>query len=334
MDLERLCEPVSAESPCGADLEYDAEFLALEQAAKGKDEQQFGDTVVAAEEPDWRDVRARAESLFPRTKDLRVAALLTRSLARTEGLSAFGEGLRLLHMLCERYWDSVFPALDADYDNDPVMRMNALAPLSHPDAGLRDLRAAVVVRTRAATLTVRDIEVALGILPASEGADVHTEASIGTILADVFAEDANELSGIRNARQAANDLQSLLNDKVGSDRSPDLKPVRDVLNAVSKLAEQAAGSTMVDETGEVSGESADGSGGRTAAPGELRTREDAIRALERVCDFLERTEPTNPAPLFIRRAQRLMGMNFVDIVRELVPDSMSQLENLAGLNRE
>jgi type VI secretion system protein ImpA len=107
-----------------------------------------------------------------------------------------------------------------------------------------------------------------------------------------------------------------------------------VLNAVSKLAEQAAGSTMVDETGEASGGSVDGGGGRAAAPGELRTREDAIRALERVCDFLERTEPTNPAPLFIRRAQRLMGMNFVDIVRELVPDSMSQLENLAGLNRE
>jgi type VI secretion system protein ImpA len=41
-------------------------------------------------------------------------------------------------------------------------------------------------------------------------------------------------------------------------------------------------------------------------------------------------EPSNPAPLFIRRAQRLMRKDFVEIVKDLIPDSLSNLERLAG----
>ena len=52
--------------------------------------------------------------------------------------------------------------------------------------------------------------------------------------------------------------------------------------------------------------------------------------LDLVCSYLERHEPSNPAPLFIRRAQRLIKKNFVEIVRDLMPDSLSQLERLAG----
>ena len=64
--------------------------------------------------------------------------------------------------------------------------------------------------------------------------------------------------------------------------------------------------------------------------GEIRSREDAVRALDLVCRYLERHEPSNPAPLFIRRAQRLMTKNFLEIVKDLLPDSLSNLEQLAG----
>jgi type VI secretion system protein ImpA len=38
--------------------------------------------------------------------------------------------------------------------------------------------------------------------------------------------------------------------------------------------------------------------------------------------------------LLIRRAQRLMSKNFIDIVRDLVPDGVSQIERLAGIGNE
>jgi type VI secretion system protein ImpA len=66
-------------------------------------------------------------------------------------------------------------------------------------------------------------------------------------------------------------------------------------------------------------------------PGEIHSREDAVRMLEKVCEFIERTEPANPAPLFIRRGQRLMTKNFVEILQELAPESLNQLKQITGI---
>lgn len=69
-----------------------------------------------------------------------------------------------------------------------------------------------------------------------------------------------------------------------------------------------------------------------AVPGEIRSREDAVRALERICEYIERTEPANPAPLFIRRGQRLMTKNFVEIMQDLAPDSLGQIKQITGFD--
>ena len=70
-----------------------------------------------------------------------------------------------------------------------------------------------------------------------------------------------------------------------------------------------------------------------STPGTIASREDVIRTLDLICRYIETNEPSNPAPLLLRRAQKLMSMNFVEIIKELTPDSISQIESLAGLNR-
>ncbi|MDQ6640844.1 MAG: type VI secretion system protein TssA, partial [Pseudomonadota bacterium] len=75
------------------------------------------------------------------------------------------------------------------------------------------------------------------------------------------------------------------------------------------------------------------SGNGAAAPraaGAIASRDDVFRALDRACEWIERNEPSNPAPLLIRRAQRLMSKNFIDIIRDLAPDGLSQVERIAG----
>lgn len=42
---------MSPEQPCGVDLEYDVAFTALQQAATGVREQQFGDALIPAIAP-------------------------------------------------------------------------------------------------------------------------------------------------------------------------------------------------------------------------------------------------------------------------------------------
>ena len=67
-------------------------------------------------------------------------------------------------------------------------------------------------------------------------------------------------------------------------------------------------------------------------PGASASRDDAIRTLERVCEWIERHEPSNPAPLLIRRAQRLMRKNFFEIIRDLAPDGLDAVERIAGIS--
>ena len=54
--LEELLTPLSEDQACGLDLAYDAAFMALETAALGTPERQSGETVVAAEPPNWTEV--------------------------------------------------------------------------------------------------------------------------------------------------------------------------------------------------------------------------------------------------------------------------------------
>ena len=335
IDVDALLAPVSESSPCGDDLEYDAQFMALEQAARGKAEQQFGDTVVAAEEPDWGSVIDSSIELMRRTKDLRVATYLARGLARTGGPAGLGRGLQLLHGLCEKYWDQLYPQLDPDDGYDPIMRMNALAPLAHPEAGLKELRDAPCVRTRGGAIAVKQIEYALSMTETPAGQTAPSETEILAAFREAADNDPNFVEGTRLASQQANALQTWLNEKVGSDQAVDLRPLRVILTAITKLVDQVA--TVADAAGaEEGGEVAVDGGGapagvRAVAAGELRSREDVVRALDRMIEFLERNEPTNPAPLLLRRAQRLMTMNFLEIIEDMTPDGVSTVRNLAGI---
>jgi type VI secretion system protein ImpA len=332
IDVESLLSPVSESSPCGEDLEYDADFLALEQACRGKEEQQFGDTVVPAEEPDWRVVKEMSIKLLARTKDIRIAVFLSRALSHTDGLNGYFAGLTYTTKLCETYWENVFPLLDAEYENDPVMRMNALATLASSDGGLRDLKQCAFLKGRFGQLLGKDFAQVSG---AADGAAGRTEAELIGLISGAKEEDEAKVQLLVDVRDMAVKLQSLLNDKAGSQNAVDLKPLRNFLNGPAKLVLKLQPSAQ-EESVTIDGETAvqQTPSGRPISSGDIRSREDAMQALNRVCEFFERHEPTNPAPLFIRRAQRMMTMNFVDIIQELVPESMAQVQTLAGLHNQ
>ena len=51
--FSRWAEAISAEEPSGVNIEYDSRYLELQNAAEGKPEQQYGNTVIPAVDPDW-----------------------------------------------------------------------------------------------------------------------------------------------------------------------------------------------------------------------------------------------------------------------------------------
>ena len=53
--------------------------------------------------------------------------------------------------------------------------------------------------------------------------------------------------------------------------------------------------------------------------------------LDRICDYYSHHEPSSPVPLLLKRARRLATGSFVDILRDLAPDVLPQIERICGI---
>lgn len=328
IDVEALLAPVSEASPCGEDLEYDAAFLELEEAARGKPEQEYGNTLIPAQDPDWRAMQSQAQALSQRTRDLRVAMMLLRGATRVDGVAGFVPAVRLVHGLLERHWDGVFPRLDAADNDDPTMRLNALAPLAALGAVLADVRAAAIGPQRNG-LTARSIELALGKGDPRPGEAVMSEANAVQALTDAEAAEPGLLAALAGAHDAVTGIQAVLDSRAGAANGPDLRPLRVLTQCLAQAAAAARGETT--EAAPAAANAPAGGVPARSAPGSIASRDDAIKMLERVCEWLECSEPSHPAPLLIRRAQRLLSKNFFEIIQDLAPDGLKDVERIAGV---
>jgi type VI secretion system protein ImpA len=364
-DLEKLLEPLSEELPCGEDLEYDAEFGEMERAAQGKGEQQYGDTIVAAEPPEWKEVRKHVETLLERTKDMRVAVYLARCSLQLDGIDAFETALALLRGYVETFWETVHPELDRSDNDDPTYRINTLTTLCDEGTLLRELREAPIVASRAmGRFSLRDVEQARessekpaeetpegqgawaeGDTPVAKQPQGPTLSTIDAAFSDAVIE---EIQATENATRLAAEhtaaIEQCVTQQVGAAQAVSLLPLENLLREMNKVivaqlerrgvyADKPESETE-DETAEEDHQSAT-SDNSTATPagfhnGKISSRDDAIRVLDNVCEYYERNEPSSPLPLLIRRAQRLATKSFLDILRDLAPDAVPQAEALGG----
>lgn len=337
--LEPLGDP-----PCGEDLEYDNEFLDLTKAAEGKPETQFS----SAEPPDWGQVHDLAESLFNRTRDIRVGMLWGRAQLHRQGLLALPDVLRLVRELLERYWDDAHPRPDPD-DGDPYARLNVLAQLEDSATVLGDVRQALIFRSRSiGQLTVRDLELALDRIPPRDDESPMSVSSIESMLTDAVAENPELRELPARIRDELDRLASLIDERAGYGRGPTCDSIKAIASALAKV--MPAESVEADGDGDLdallgdlgisdeSGSTDEPVAERRASRGgsglgdSIDTREDAIKAIELVCAYLERTEPTNPAQLFLRRAQKLIDKNFLELVKELAPDALNEVAKIMGVD--
>ncbi len=330
LDLDSLLAPIDDAAPCGPDLEYDADFLAVQTAGEGKPERQYGDTVIPAEEPDWPVLHEQALKVAQRTRDIRLAVWLTRSSARIGGFGAAVRGLQLVQGLLERYWDQVHPVLDASDGNDPTARLNALAPLSHLTGALADLRTAALTATRG-SITVREVELALGRVEPLTGESVPSEDGAVEGVRNAIARQPELAELLQAGYATVKSISDMVDGHVGVGVGPDLAPLTKLLSVMAQAGRRAAGGDAAADESAADGVGAEAStSGGGSSPGKIVTREDAVATLERVCEWIERNEPSNPAPLLIRRAQRLMSKSFLDIIRDLMPEGLDSVEKLAG----
>ncbi|MCM8857355.1 MAG: type VI secretion system protein TssA [Candidatus Thiodiazotropha sp.] len=330
IDLDQLLTAVSEETPAGEDLEYDPLFSEMERAAEGKGEQQFGDTIIPAEDPDWRELKKKSLEVAGQSKDLRAAIYLTQALMHTDGYAGLSDGLSLIKGYIDGYWETFHPLLDPDDNNDPTIRINTLINLCDPIDSLAAVnKIPIVDSTVMGKFSFRDIQIASGTLqPTDTESQEVTLDQIDAAFRESTTEQSQQtLSQLRHAIECVDAIENRLNELVGVDQSPDLQSLVSLLKQVEKEVAMRAGveSLSEDSDNTVNGESTQQ---QAAAPGVINNRDDVIRALERISQYYQKNEPSSPIPLLLERARRLVKMDFHEIVQDLAPGGVSEFDFL------
>ena len=330
IDVEKLLKPVSEDAPCGEDLEYDAAFQELERAAAPSGGASMLDDDAEAEPPKWKDVAKQAEALFAKTKDLRVAMYLAQARLNIDGVTGLADGVSLIKSLLSEYWEEIYPLLDAEDDDDPTMRINSLHALGNSDAFIRDLRAAPLVKAKLAGIySLRDIQMSHGDAKAPEGAEPPDSSIIDAAFMECDLDELKESGdAVPLAQECLTDIENLVTDKVGAKNNTlTVKPLVDELKVISKIYSEALISRGVD----VETEDGDDSGkGGSSVSGDIRSREDAIRMMDKISEYFRRNEPSSPVPFLLNRAKGLVAKDFMEILQDLTPDAIKQAKIHTG----
>ena len=356
IEIEPLFSEIAPDSPAGADLEYDPAYFELEKLAQGTPEASMGDETKPAEEPDWTKVKQAAFKLFERTRDLRVALILTVALLQQDGLPGFRDGIAVIRGLVDNLWDHFFPKLDPDDNNDPTIRVNLLRNLNgNPKSSVesRDMYD-FVERLKEATLTnsqkrigtynYRDIKIANGdVAPPAPKKGQQLPPPPTKALVDAAFKDTStdDLQATRATLQGARDdlaaLDAAVGEKVGAASGPDFTDLNSVLKDILLIIDDqlASRGVVADAPPPSSGDPAMPDTNGAPAPsaaitGEIASRDDVVKMLDKIIQYYERYEPASPVPIFMNRAKRLVTMSFADLIKDLAPDAASKIAVFTG----
>ncbi len=328
MEIERLLKPVLVESPCGQNLEHDADFRKLSEDLENPPEGMMGD--IPKKEPNWHAIATHAEALLLRTKDLRVVIWLCRAWTYREGLAGLVSGLHLMNDLLTLYWEDIHPNLDIEDGNDPTRRLNVLSEIGDYGILVRDVQN-IMISFPPVRVSIRDILIILGKISTANASVGYTQAQIEEMFrAQDNAQAIQKLSdGVTEALETLQEIKNFLKQKVNEALLPDFNKLNITLEPILLLCKNVVASYQdVDQEGSsLAGESivVDKN---VSSQGEIRNREDVARILEKVCKYIERTEPTNPVSLIIRLAQTLMTKNFLEIIEAIPPEDMKVFKKI------
>jgi type VI secretion system protein ImpA len=248
-------------------------------------------------------------------------------------LNGLRDGIGLVATLLDQHWDRVHPQLDAEADNDPTMRLNALEEINHPSMLISDIRETPILRGKLRSYSLRDMQMSRGEAQpragepsppsAAELEAVLAEASLDSLEAGFEAAD----TALKQAQAIEVRIGENLKDK---DATLDLGALKKVITEVRRTFR-----AQLDRRGATTGEGgaempSEAASGVAFTGGQFTSREQVALALDRACDYFRRFEPSSPVPLLLQRAKRLIAQDFMTILRDLAPDGVAQAEIVSG----
>jgi len=328
LDVTSLLLPVSANAVCGIDLEYSQLLSSLDNYRL------FGSDIPLASDIDWRAVRDTAVAALGQSHDLRVLAYLAAAVVRIEGLNAFVSVITIADRWLGEHWDEVFPRID----DDAILRRNALNAFADRMAIVDAVRrAAVLSHRQLGRFSLRDIELATGQLTATESdTQVPAMAQIeATIAASSPAELSQTAAAIRAGIGSLHNIITTMQTRAESDAAPDFDALLRPLSRIDKLLADHMPSTATTQNGAANDSGPEAQAAMATGPvTDIRSSQDAIRALDAVAAYFRTHEPSSPVPMFLERAKRLVSKNFFEVLADIAPDGLTQARLIGGIKND
>jgi type VI secretion system protein ImpA len=327
-ELASLSRPVEGASPCGDNPDGTAELGALESWRV------FGLLTPPDEQTDWPQIRSRSLDLLGRCRDFRVLAHYAAAVLRTATLAEALRVFPLVETWLTSYWNEVHPRLD----EDGVARCNSLNCFADRVAIIDALRRLpLLTHPQLGAFSLRDIDIAAGVQPNPDPDREHrtgTEVQSAIEAADIAALRALHDAAARAERSLVS-VQDLIRQKRGVDDIPDLDPlVRQLSRIQQVLFPRIGAETANDASATTSYGDTDGAAQpQGATGGAVRSRQDAIRALEAVANYFRSNEPGSPVPFVVERAKRMMSMDFHELLADIAPEALEPARRVTGVRK-
>ncbi len=128
----------------------------------------------------------------------------------------------------------------------------------------------------------------------------------------------------------------LLTERVGASAALDLEPLKHPLQDIKTFLAGRLGTVgelaavAVPAAGDAPGAAQEGVSVQAGTSMNIASRADVIAILDRVCAYYALHEPSSPVPLLLARARSLVDKSFIDVIRDLAPDGLAQVMNVAG----
>lgn len=344
---QKIISNVSDDQICGVNLEDDSGFQNFFFEAQGTPERFDGQSTIPAEPPEWRTVKKQAIEYLDKTRDLKLISVLAQSVLNTEGLFKFEQCLNGLAQQVKTHWLEIFPALDED-DNDPLERISALGHLCDKDFIINIIRQLPIANSKVlGNVTLQKIDRAVSPGGSKNESDLELPQIIGIFKESDTEQNTATYTIVNQCITHLNEINKAFIEQAGNEYNVNFDAIIEVLTNLSNSLKKYGDLHLevVTPEGEVSdapesqaqaGDSA--SVNKTTSPAfsavsmKLTSRTDVERCFSLILSYYQECEPSSPVPILISRAKKLVNSDFLDIVRDIFPDALEQVQKLGGIS--
>jgi len=357
IDLDALLAPISEENPGGDSLRYSGIYDEIADARRADIDVAQGEWQTELKTADYRKVvDVAVNALTTLSKDLQIAAWLSEALIKMHGFAGLRDSVKLMTGLHENFWDGAFPVVE---DNDQEGRANAVSWLeSNAAQSVRD-----VAITAGAGLSFNNWQDAKRFdMPANfDSLDEAAKERWNDLRAQAERENRTTgekwkaaVAGTRRAfceqmqftfdeaREAIEELNSVIEAKYERNQMPGLSGLKKSLDEVGgqvkkilekKRLEEPDPVDAAESNGGWGDEEDSGSGSTGIGSGPIKGRPEALRRLEEVAAFFQKTEPHSPVSYLVQRAVKWGNMPLESWLQEVIKDDnvLGQLRETLGL---